>query len=493
MLKNIQKYLLLNYPLLWNIKLIPILFGAILGNILLFLFGYSIQYLDFTDYYSSYRDEYFLIYFFIAIVVILSLILWLVNYSKNNAVKSFYPTNLSKLYLEWILILISVFSVALLPYSFNRGTNYKLRSYATISELIYAEKVLKKVKILMPSSDSKMDYFQEIPTEESSRYYNYSMKGIQDTHLYDYNNNRIDSIFENNQQIYYPDYPDFTQFSLLNYSSTDYVNFIYSTDKHSLYRDNQEIVKEWLVEGKIDSIKQLMSEYLKLESSKHLPSNITVDQWFSQIYNPPTFKINESSLFEVPYSYYNTYNTSNSFFYYNLKSGYEEIANAYNSDGQVLFIVLLYLSLGVSMLIFSFRVTSGKAWLISMISIGLIALIFSFFTAFLGLVGFIGDNILNPFSSYGFLVIALFLVELFIIINRESKGKSDVLLDHVIGLLPIIPLIILVIVTNWMSNSYADYVYNNYYFLYINFVLTFITMFLLIKFVLIRWKGLPEE
>jgi len=42
MFKKIQQYLLTHYPLLWNIKIVPVLATTLIVNLLFFMSGYFI-------------------------------------------------------------------------------------------------------------------------------------------------------------------------------------------------------------------------------------------------------------------------------------------------------------------------------------------------------------------------------------------------------------------------------------------------------------------
>lgn len=472
MFKNIQKYLLLSYPLIWNLKVFPFLICTVLANILLFIIGYLVQRVSILDY-SSIDTSYPFVYFILSISSILLFILWIVNYAKNNAIKNYYPTNASKLYCEWVLSFLTILSITFLPYSFSKGSSCRIASYASSEEVKDAIETLNMVKILMPSEDSKMSYFQEKPTELSSPRRESMSKMNEDTEA-------EVATYTEDYLINYPDYPDFRQFSFLNYSPN-----YYDDDRNSA-----EIVKDWLQDGKTEKIKELMTKYLELEKKNGVIPYITVDEWFSKIYNPPTFEINENNLFKVPY-YYDKYTLGKSFAYQYLKNGYNNIRveqdmSIFNS---VLLYYLLYMSLALSMLVFSFRVTSGRTWLIAMIAIILITVILSFVTSFFSLV-LLSSADLNPFISYGLLIILLFIGELYVVLTTKSKDKTGVLLNHVIGLLPIVPIITVSIFLNIMDHEFT-FLYES--FLYINVAITFVTMFILIKYVIIKWKGLPEE
>ena len=103
MLKKIQNYLLRNYPIVWNTKFIPMGITIIIFNIFFFFFGLFVGE-DFTDYYNtSTSAKLFKTISYLASILIL--IIWLIFYLKNNGLKSFYPKNTKKLYLEWLLTL----------------------------------------------------------------------------------------------------------------------------------------------------------------------------------------------------------------------------------------------------------------------------------------------------------------------------------------------------------------------------------------------------
>ena len=93
MFKKIQKYLLINQPLLWNLKIIPLTAFLVLFNIIYFILGYFNGALDFNDTDDNYRYDANegIILFLGALIAILTAIVWAVYYLKNNALKSNYP------------------------------------------------------------------------------------------------------------------------------------------------------------------------------------------------------------------------------------------------------------------------------------------------------------------------------------------------------------------------------------------------------------------
>ena len=85
MFTKIQKYLLINHPLLWNTKIVPALCFALLFHILFFVIGYVYGNVDFTDE-NYYRSDFStgVIIFFSILITILFFVVWFVYYFRNN-------------------------------------------------------------------------------------------------------------------------------------------------------------------------------------------------------------------------------------------------------------------------------------------------------------------------------------------------------------------------------------------------------------------------
>lgn len=519
MIKKIQQYLLLNYPILWNTKIVPILLGTIIANILFFLIGYFFTSVDFNsgyNYFEVFTDN-GLVYFGAIVSALLLFIIWLVFYSKNNSFKVFYPRKASSLYLEWLLSFIIIFSMTLFPYSYQKGTVYKARSYVTKTEMIKAIETLNMVKILIPSY--KNSYFQEYPTEVHQQNARMSLKGGNTQPYID--QAYIDSVTNStaSHNVYYEDYPNFTQLSLLNYSNS--YEEIYISDQYKFQINGTQKVKEWLIAQEKQNISDLMDAFLKLQEKHKLKTNLSKDQWMNLIYNPAKYPVGDFNLIS-PYEQGNNYDyysyddsNPNGYYlpYYGLKSGYEKIMKAYMDDEvqEAFILVSICFALGISLLVFSFRSTSGKSWLIAFVSIGLILFIN-------GILSVSADSLIyTSFSSkiglvfYMFVLLILFFCEIISVIiknnNKKKKGRSDIYINHLIWFIPTVPMLIFFIVyifaegrcdynTEYERVNCETYTFmrdNMVAFLWGNICLTFISMWFFIQLILRKWKGLPEE
>ncbi|MBY0487441.1 MAG: hypothetical protein K2P85_09690, partial [Flavobacteriaceae bacterium] len=73
MFKNIQKYLLINQPLLWNLKIVPFSFFLITLNILFLIIGYfngAINFLETNDDYSRNDNDGITVFFSVLLSII---------------------------------------------------------------------------------------------------------------------------------------------------------------------------------------------------------------------------------------------------------------------------------------------------------------------------------------------------------------------------------------------------------------------------------------
>ena len=170
-----------------------------------------------------------------------------------------------------------------------------------------------------------------------------------------------------------------------------------------------------------------------------------------------------------------------------------------------LIMVVLYLSFGFSLAIFSFKVTAAKNWLIALIALGVIQIIFGIATAFF-----------SYRMTYPVLYLLLFLALSvnFVTIYTRKKGKkwSGIVLNQILWLLTGFLPVIYIYVMDFVKESSG---YNNRYnertnvlveefpkidwlerngmlLMLINLVIVVLVMFWLSS-VIKKWHGIPEE
>ena len=516
MFATIQKYLLINYPLLWNTKIVPLVFYSLLFHIVFFILGYYNGTIDFTETENNYRynTNDGTIGFLCVLVSILSLIVWAVYYFKNNALKSFYPKGNLSLFKEWIIILVGCFFLVTYMTTFFYGKDVRMRSYYSESE------AKKRCKTLSLGS-----YFIDGSYEN---YYN-----EYDNDNYDTTETVVDSAmalpnvngkYDSSNKINYFAYKGkkYTYNSLLNKNLNSYVFFSREIDSASKDR-----IRNWLVNNQKDSVKTLFKNYLAIAKEHKLDASIDQNKWVNLIYDYPTFekyKLIGGEAMEVYYPNNNpgepNYDIDDQFItsikgtdykvnkYYvpekAMSYAYQKIADSYVKPiiGWETYLVSLYVALGISLLLFSFRITSGKSWLIAVVSLGVLNIIIGIFAAISS-------------SEYVYLisvlVVFLILVIYFFIVVYSNKGKkiSAITINAMLWMLPAFAPIVYYLALQTAKEVSG---YNNYYglrnsenypkinflqdngllLMYLNYVLIILVMLLLSK-KFKQWRGVAES
>jgi len=491
MIKKIQKYLLLHYPTVWNIRLIPMLLILLGVHLIFFGIGYLVTSIKFdqTYYYSTFGN-FGVLYFVCALISILLLIGWLVFYSRNNGFRIFYPRKTNGLFLEWLMILIISAGISFVPFSLNQGYISKWKSVASLEDTQKAIEVLDKARILIPSADNSYNYNdiynEPIPVPEGMNLDNGAMDLDNYAIQYSGNGNIIIRGYTGPSLLFYSNYYYYDYYRHIRNEHKDDRDVDYrQLDKAS----RPETVKKWLREGDKENILSVMKDFEQLQKKHNMPVNITPENWFRRIYNPPFFPVNGSttiSNFE-PTDYGRRYNSyydavtveaiaevvdtdiaiadtisyilseeANKGYvpagsvpylqYEELSAGYEQIIDCYtqNKDTEWFTLFCICISIIISIFVFSFRVTGGKSWLIALVSSGVLIFIVILLAVALGeSLNWRNEEIIIMFVTLFW--IALFTALLIKIIskinNKGNKGRSNIYLNIMLWLLPcLIPL-----------------------------------------------------
>ena len=152
-MKKIEQYLLERYPSLWNTKVVWLLGIALCAHLFFFLFGFfSVNEEDFSTKYFGTIEKFFPIAFLLNFVIsTLLLVGWLVQMSKNNAFKHFYPSNALKLFGQFVQYFLIVFASISFFISFVMGEDVRFRCH-------YSSSYVASLKLQYPTIENKMDY-----------------------------------------------------------------------------------------------------------------------------------------------------------------------------------------------------------------------------------------------------------------------------------------------------------------------------------------------
>ena len=432
MFTSIQKKILLEKPLLWNTKFVPMVLLGMAFHIVQFILGWLQGTIDFSN--KSKIDIEFSAVSFGILAVILAIILWLVAYFKNNSIKSFYKKSKNSLFYEWLQLFVILFLLSSFYLSFSIGKQLHQRSY-------YSYDATQKRCETIANADIFIDgYFKgtEIDSLASGLIDSLGNKTAK------FKRQTVD--YYANEEMVYKDYivyngKKFNDYSLMNRGIHEFSIISEATD--SL---NEIKVKNWLFENDVAAVKKLMTDYLNLIREHNLKTNLTLETWFDATYKSPEF---DSFLYISPY--FKEHETHNSYRYtqnetsiakpYNvkysnyfiqqdiLKDKYETVSIAHTNNlvNFEAVTVFLYVALSLSLLLFSFRVTSGKSWLIALVSLGIINVIIGIFSA-------LGSSSSFYFGSLLAIFIGISIYFGKIYVGAKRKEISGIILNLILWL-----------------------------------------------------------
>jgi hypothetical protein len=478
MFNKIQHYLLLRHPLLWNIKVVPMLAITIAINAFFFLIGFAKGSLNFSARHRSYdyNDTTPTILFFSVLLSIIVLILWLVYYFRNNAFKSFYPKNNLSLYKEWLLILLISFLNCTYTAAFLTGEEIRKTSYVSEEELQH------RLDIISMASLFTDDSFTYTPVQAQA---DTVYTPVKDT-----------AARQKNSPV-----------SLLDKNINGFGSYSHWRHSHKgLQRDsvNNERIKSWLAKNRRDSVLWLFNEFNKIADIHGIKGNITAEQWVNLVYKAPYFTdfevIATNDGLEDDYGQSDTVIPKYYVPYDALRYNYEKIYTAQyrpfiDPDSILAYLITAF---SMSLFIFSFRVTSGRSWLIALVSVGIMAMLVGLFAV-----------IFRSGTAYPvmwLITIGALVVYYFSTVEQKrGKGISDIALNALIWLLAtVLPISMSVVIINHQTN-YENYVnqvedkslgkwLEDHFveIMYVNLLIIVVYMFF-ISVSVKKWKGISES
>jgi hypothetical protein len=495
MFDKLQQKLLLQYPLLWNTKFVPMLAVGLLLHLAYFGFGFLTGGIDFS---RSVDDSSFIqvssdgiIYCLAILLNLLLIIVWLVFYLKNNAFKSFYPKSKNALFYEWlqifgILLLISSFTL-----TFGVGKNLRKQTYFSQTELKQRMETIAKADFFINGT------FQSPP------------KGKIAVEILG-KNYPVTALI--NRQVYH-----------FGYTPYEWKEESFMTmQMRQLLADNQQ-----------EALKKVMADYLNIYQESGLSTNLDLPKWWAAVYHGPEFtkyqiikpynpkfageyrqdeptiqvenledQSNEIQNLSIVESQVadslarNLPNPAYSHYYLDkttLNQNYADLQRSYLEPFDTgLAIVILNICLFLSMLIFSFRVTSGKSWLITLVVAGVMNFCFGLLS--------IGDGSVYPVLYLLSIVVgmALFCTMVW---QKKTVMHSKIIINYIIWFAPSF----LLVAYGWIINliAYPEDVKDNFvsynelnalwpHLSVLNVLVCILLMYFLSKGLRI-WKALPQE
>lgn len=515
MIKKIQQYILTHYPTLWNIRLLPMLLIMLGVHLFFYLVGYFSADASITNayYYSSPSSDIGLWYAFSILIGILLFIGWLIFYMRNNALKVFYPRKIVQLYGEWLLIFFILLSLSLFPLTLTHGNISRWRSLSSYNDTQKTLEMLEKVKVIIPSDINNYNYDRNSGNEPIRLAQN-EVKDMSkiDMDLYAFEYDDRGSVilrgYIGPSVLFYHD----SDFSYLNIDTNNleqyddngsYLNSKYIRKVHKRAKEKEQVIN-WFKNGQQDSIRLLMTDFMNLAQKHKLQQDVSIDRWFNMVYQSPYFAISENNIICDQSSYYYSNPCNMSLPRASLDEYYQKIQRSYEDDFSIQEYLLLsacVVAMVLSVLVFSYRVTSGRSWLLAFVFSGVLMFLIT-------LIGFFLSNSASYRSETVFfftfillwisIFVGIIIFMLYKIFSPEDNNKgrvSAILLNMGIWLIPFItPLLYTLYITYGdIVSGRTPFVEDDFIFLlWINLPIIAILM-LPIVIVIRKWKSLSDE
>ena len=347
-----NKYLLENYPTLWNTKVVWILGITAIIHFIFFLFGLGC----FTNPETLHERNAVAIFYrngmvlFSVMISLVILVTWLFFMFKNNSFKSFYPTQKIDIFKQFLLYFIIIFSSTTFYYSYMTGVKTYITSTYEDTEMIKDVALANKtspffshgiknytidnVNFPTPLNEwycenkkENIDYTKVYYQFLDDEYQFYDLKSetrklddpITNSDYYQYNvyTERNDSTatyyFKNEVQNITPYIktiePSYYNYSKQFYSSktntfdSNYYHNAYNLDyyenpiAYKKLEKQEELLNlnkahyELLERNDQDEIKSILSNFLILSEKYKIRNNLNPEAWLFMVYQPENFKL----------------------------------------------------------------------------------------------------------------------------------------------------------------------------------------------------------
>ena len=570
-MKKINKYLLENHPLIWNTKIVWMSLVLIGAHLIFYCMGFfSFQNVSELNTYSLFNRYINSNVVLIGVLFsILIFILWLNSYFKQNAFKSFYPKSNKSLFMEFVWIFIICFMNISFYFSYTEGLRKSVSNSITTEELQHEVDIVNKAKpftleranlyhtnrcVSVPAFDSLVSHeevaklYVENQVRDANNYSGYASPddyGVKwkdvnpdDYLLYKdsiplpyYTNDEYTTLLmqhfpkrihdhigiiakesgEDEETTVEYDYSNYSVREALNslYNSchSDIINF--DSTKDSRYY--ALFVADLLQNCKKEELEKVLDDYLLLADKYKTNYWFKDKKWIDYVYNPPYYfvdydlktseiRINNTS---IPKDYVENYSLTQC-----MNTLIESKSNVIPVE---VVLVLLYLALFASILIYAFRITSRRIWLMSFVGAIVLAFVFSAIYALISSIGNVGypeDSVLFGVQALAF-ILTFWIFTLYCIRKEKFKKVSGMFLNFCILCIPtIIPLITfgyweyLESMSYYYLNEYNERMYYHPHYewlnahipdiLFFNLGLFFVVLFSLTPLIK-KWKSLPEE
>jgi hypothetical protein len=439
-------YILTNFPLIWNTRLVPMAMALLLIHLLFFLLGFgTVTRHLLQDLSSPGGAGGGGMYTFSILCSIGILIVWLVFYLRNNAFKSFYIIDKFHLVKEFLIILFLILASISFFESHRLGVVLKTRMITSKSEMIREANIINLAMAFVPQS--KTSYFKLKNCDNDSRIYFEADRDYFDTtsnFYYDPNSFLVRKALKDRDAFSYKNYCQ-EHIDLSGYKNFRVDSNWVSTKNRWIDNHDRASIEKSLQDLKAVAKKYGISEYLR-------PTELT-NLVFADSFNNVT-KILPQNYFPTSTGPIYSVDSANYMDSYGLYRALQFVEDCYYSPLDTDFpsplTVEIYVALCLTILLLCYRLYSRRIFLFSIIGSIVWAIIFTLVGA-----GTLSENGLWIF--YILLFVVFLGTGLALLKTGGNKKLTGMVLHWHMYLLPFLLIVIALIIVNVHENNVYAY------------------------------------
>jgi hypothetical protein len=485
MISRIQQYLITRYPLVWNTRLVWTIPTLLLLHLSFFLTGllepFSLN--DLTTW--NLLNVPLGVYLFSVLVSALFVTIWLVFYLRNNPFKLKFPLPRKKLTLELLIIFLHFFGSITFFKSYETGRVLNIRQFTqhinVEEEMLTTNLAFHLIPIkgypyssrntcdsvahraLKNLEDSTISYHYNLYITQPFVYLDEEMReklksGVWNPEEMDaMEEEELEGLIESvqEQDYYYSSnkmeaFNPYVVFSFLHYCYDELGTLDNSSFKDTpkkemleqlhLRRAKADRVNSWLRNGQKDSVMSAIESYFQLLRTYGYEYQFNSEVHARRLFSDTLFYVKEIINNNRP----GILDTYVDFVPNQIETVFSNILRSRKSIAWSIefLIIVLYIVMGFTILLFSFRITQLKTWFISLIGCGIVALVYSLIVA-----------ITNNTSALGYLLLVLFFGALsaFMVLSKMNKMVGGVVfLWFIYGFIALVP-----VAVDWMIEASA--------------------------------------
>ncbi|MCW3125601.1 MAG: hypothetical protein JWO03_1259 [Bacteroidetes bacterium] len=530
-MKRLNKYLLLHYPQLWNLRVIWVVPAIAILHLIFYICGYASFTFGKELHYSTGLGDHIMgeSMGFSVLISVLLFIMWLVFYMRNNPFKSFYPLGRWYFVAEFTLIMLIFAGGSTFFNSYAKGHWQSIRNQSAHVDIVAEANTLNLAHALIPSDRDhyrlhaccdSLDYIDSLRDLRRS-IWDKEHPEEENPYLYNRRGRRM-SVYNGKEGIEVPKKVPIPAGAVLvdidsaisqyqarqrdfDFNYMHYCNQFYADlDSVKGISNSHQIsarLQQMLTSDDRQAVKKILTQFDKICQTYEVNKDIDVIGYTDKVFKYPNHRVDEfigGNSYEYTGREDDFRNGTNVHSYLAFGEVSESLSRIQHARGIgfdfSFFLVIFYVSFSLAILLFSFRLSARKPWFIALVGSGVLVIVITIISGMM--------HTTHMYIYIWLFVILLFYILHFVFRSSVRRTLSGVNLVWLTWMVPFQGLIILEFIKSLFTyDSHLQKYPPQYYWIQDNYsaillvylLVAFIYSITLLSALYRRWQSMPEE